>query len=104
MSCLTFHSHPPDLLPQIVIHLGTARMNRVPRGMRLIQNLVLQGFFLCHHQSIYESQCAFGILMETSDLRVTISHTSLDMPHAFIVLLCSNDLTPQGGCEDDAEH
>jgi hypothetical protein len=103
VSCLTFHSYPPELLPQIMIHLGSTRMNRLPRGMNFIQNLLFLGFFLWHNQSILEPQCAFHILMETSNLWVTISHSSLDMAHAFISLLCSNDLVPQGGYEGDVE-
>jgi hypothetical protein len=71
--------------------------------MNFIQNLLFLGFFLWHNQSILEPQCAFHILMETSNLWVTISHSSLDMAHAFISLLCSNDLVPQGGYEGDVE-
>jgi hypothetical protein len=70
--------------------------------MRLIQNL-LKGFILWHNQSILEPQCALGILAETSNLWVTISHSSLDMPHAFIILLSYNDLNLQGGYEGDVE-
>jgi hypothetical protein len=78
-------------------------MNSVPRGVSLIQNLLLQGFSLWHNQSFLKPQCAFCILTETNDLWVTISHSSLDMPHTFIALLRYNDLTPQGGCEGDVE-
>jgi hypothetical protein len=35
------HTCPPELLPQVMIHLGTCRMNRVPQGLSFIQNLVL---------------------------------------------------------------
>jgi hypothetical protein len=71
--------------------------------MGFIQNLLLQGFFLWHNQSILEPQCAFCILVLTSDLWVTLSHSSLDMPHASITLLCSNDLIPPGMCEGNVE-
>jgi hypothetical protein len=30
-------------------------------------------------------------------------HPSLDMTHAFIILVSSYDLIPQGSCDDDAE-
>jgi hypothetical protein len=30
-------------------------------------------------------------------------HSSLDVAHALIIILCSNDLTLQGGCEGDVE-
>jgi hypothetical protein len=71
--------------------------------MSLIQNLLLQGFFLWHNQSILVPQCAFRILTETSKLWVTNSHYSLGMAHTFIIILCYNDLAPQGGCEGDVE-
>jgi hypothetical protein len=41
--------------------------------------------------------------METSDLWVILSYSSLSMPHALVVLLCSNDLTHQSCCESDVE-
>jgi hypothetical protein len=86
-----------------MIHLGTTRMNTVPRGMHLIHSLLLQGFFLRHNQPILEPQCAFYIFEESSDLWVTISHFSFDMPRAIIALLCSNDLNRQGRCEGNVE-
>jgi hypothetical protein len=67
--------------------------------MSFINNPLFQGFFLWHNQPIIEPQCAFHILVETSDLWITLSHSSVDMPHAFIMFWCSNDLTPQGRCE-----
>jgi hypothetical protein len=100
----TLHSYPPELLHQIMIHLGTTWVNRVPRGMSFIQNLHFQGFFLWHNQSIHEPQCSFQILVETSNIWVILSHSSLDMAHAFIILLRYNDLTPQVGCEGDVVH
>jgi hypothetical protein len=30
-------------------------------------------------------------------------HSSLDMTHAFVILLSSYDLIPQGRCEDDVD-
>jgi hypothetical protein len=41
--------------------------------------------------------------METSNPRVTFSHSSLNMTHAFISLLSSYDLSPQGQHEGDVE-
>jgi hypothetical protein len=41
--------------------------------------------------------------METSDLQVTFSHSSLNMTHAFVILLSSYDLSPQGWREGDVE-
>jgi hypothetical protein len=37
---------------------------------------------------------SFRILVETNNLRVMISHSSLDMIHAFVILLSSYDLSP----------
>jgi hypothetical protein len=92
------------MLSQIMIHLGTTLMNRVPQGMGFIQNLPFWGFLLWHNQSTLEPQCAFRIVTERSNLWVTISHSSLEMAHAFIALLCNNDLAPQGVCEGDVEY
>jgi hypothetical protein len=78
-------------------------MNGVPRHMGLIQNLLLESFSLRHNQSILEPQCSFRILAEASDLWVPFLHSSLDMTHAFIILLSSYDLIPQGRHEDDVE-
>jgi hypothetical protein len=41
--------------------------------------------------------------METSDHRANFLHPSLDMTHAFTILLSSYDLIPQGRREDDVE-
>jgi hypothetical protein len=98
-----FHSCLLKLLPQIMIHLGTTRVNIVPQGMSFIKNLLFQGLFLGHNQSILEPQCGLYILAEISNLLVTISHSSLDLAHAFIILLRYTDLAPQGGCEGDVE-
>jgi hypothetical protein len=39
--------------------------------------------------------------METSDLRVTLLHSSFDMTHAFIILLSGYKIIHQYGCEGD---
>jgi hypothetical protein len=82
-----------------MIHLGTTRMNRVPQSMSFFQ-----GCSPWHNQSIFEPQCAFHILTETSDLWFNLLHSSLDMTHAFVMPLCSNDLTPRGRCESNVEN
>jgi hypothetical protein len=41
--------------------------------------------------------------METSNPRVTFSHSSLNMTYAFISLLSSYDFHPQGWREGDVE-
>jgi hypothetical protein len=101
LSCIS--SLSTRMLTQIMIHIGTTWMNRVPRCMSFVKNLLFQGCSLWHYQSYFEPQCAFRILAETCDLLVTFSHSSLDMPHAFITLLCVNDLSPQGRCESNVE-
>jgi hypothetical protein len=69
--------------------------------MSFIQNLYLCGLSLRHNQPILEPQGTFHILMESSDLRVTFFHSSPDVGHALVILLCRNDLVPQYGCEGD---
>jgi hypothetical protein len=86
-----------------MVHLSAPRMNGVPHCMGFIQNLLLQSFFLRHYQFLLEPQGSFNILAETSDIRVTFLHSSLNMTHAFIILLSSYDLIPQGWREGDVE-
>jgi hypothetical protein len=62
--------------------------------MGFIRNLLLESFFLWHNQSLFEPQGPFRILTEGSDLQVTFLHSSLDMTHAFIILLSGYDLIP----------
>jgi hypothetical protein len=71
--------------------------------MGFIQNLLLESFPLWHNQSIFEPKGPFHIIAETSNLRVTFFHSSFDVGHAFIILLCGDDLVPQYGCEGDVE-
>jgi hypothetical protein len=52
-------------------------------------------------QSFLEPQGSFDILMETSDLRVTLLHSSFDMTHAFIILLSGYKIIRQYGCVGD---
>jgi hypothetical protein len=78
-------------------------MDGVPRCMGFIQNLLLESFSLGHYQPFLEPYGPFCILVKTSDLRVTFSHSSLNMTHAFAILLSSYDLRPQGWREGDVE-
>jgi hypothetical protein len=71
--------------------------------MSFIQNLLFQGVFLWHNQSILEPQCTLRILTEISNLWITLLHSPFDMAHALIILLGYNDLILQGGSEGDVE-
>jgi hypothetical protein len=71
--------------------------------MEFIQNLLLESFSVWHNQSLFEPQGPFHILAETSDLQVTFSESSLDMTHAFVILLSGYDLIPQYECDGDVE-
>jgi hypothetical protein len=77
-----------------MIHLSATRMNGIPRCMGFVQNLLFQSLFPRHYQSLLELQGSFRTLTETSDLLVTFFHSSLNMIHAFIILLSSYDLIP----------
>jgi hypothetical protein len=77
-----------------MIYLSAPRMHGLPRCMGFIQNLLFQSLFPRQYQSLLEPQGSFRILMETSDLRVTSFHSSLNMIHAFIILLSSYGLIP----------
>jgi hypothetical protein len=63
-----------------MIHLSAPWMNGVPLHMGVIQNFLLQRFFVGHYQS-----------------------SPLNMTHAFISLLSTYDLVPQGRCGGDVE-
>jgi hypothetical protein len=63
--------------------------------MGFIKNLLLKSFSLGHYQPLLEPLCSFRILTETSNPRVTFSHSSHNMTHAFIILQSSYDLNPQ---------
>jgi hypothetical protein len=86
-----------------MIHLSAPRMNAVPRRMDFIQNLLFENFSPWHNWSFLEPYGSFRILTETSDLWVTFSHSSLNMTHAFVILLSSYDLSLQGWHEGDVE-
>jgi hypothetical protein len=86
-----------------MIHLSAPRMNGVLRRTGFIQNLLLESSTLWHNQDFLEPYGTFCILVETSDLRVTLLHPSLDMTHSIIILLRSYDLDPQGRHEGDVE-
>jgi hypothetical protein len=71
--------------------------------MGFIQNLLLESPFLRHNQPFFEPLGPFRILAETSVLRVTFLHSSLNVTHSLIILLSSYNLIPQGWREDDVE-
>jgi hypothetical protein len=78
-------------------------MNGVPQHMGFIQNVLLESFSPWHKYPFLEPYDPFRILVETSDLQATFSHSSLNMTHAFVILLSSYDLSPQGWREGDVE-
>jgi hypothetical protein len=51
---LSLHSCPPEILLQISIHLIGSRMNRIPRAMSLIHNLVMKIKVLQNHETVLE--------------------------------------------------
>jgi hypothetical protein len=71
--------------------------------MGFIQKLLFHSFSPWHNQPFLESEGPFHILVETSDLRVTFSHSSLDMIIAIVILLSIYDLSPQGRREGEVE-
>jgi hypothetical protein len=86
-----------------MIHLSAPRMNGLPQRMGFIQNLLLESFSPWQNKPFLEPQGLFRILVVTSDLWVTFSHSSLNMPLAFVILLSSYDLRPQDWHEGDVE-
>jgi hypothetical protein len=51
---LSLHSRPPEILLQILIHLIGSQMDRIPRVMSLIHDLVAKLKVLQNHKAVLE--------------------------------------------------
>jgi hypothetical protein len=51
---LSLPPHPPEILLQILIHLIGSRMDRIPRVMSLIHDLVAKLKVLRNHKAVFE--------------------------------------------------
>jgi hypothetical protein len=51
---LSLHSCPPEVLPQILIHLVCSWMDRISRAMGLVHDLVAKLKVLWNHKAVLE--------------------------------------------------
>jgi hypothetical protein len=93
-SSLSFHTGPPELCLQIMIHLCAAWVDGIFRSVSFIQYLLAQTMVLWNHQAILEPESAFLIHAKTIDLRVTFSQPSLNVCDSRIDALSCNDSPP----------
>jgi hypothetical protein len=69
MSCnITLHAIPPISLLQILIHLGTARMDRISRVMSLLQNFLTKVIHIGHTYPLLEPHNSLFIFCEVTCL------------------------------------
>jgi hypothetical protein len=94
-SSLAFHTGPPELCLQIMIHLCAAWVDRIFGSMSFIKYLLAQTMVLWNHQMILELESAFLIHAKIVDLRVTFSQPSLNVRDSHIDALSYNDFPSQ---------
>jgi hypothetical protein len=91
ISCdFPLHSHPPEILLQVLIHFVGSRVDRVSRAMSIIHDLAAKLEVLWDHKAILEPQNSLGVLLET--LCFTQLHPSSDVLHSNVYLLCGDDI------------
>jgi hypothetical protein len=65
MSCnITLHAIPPISLLQILIHLGTARMDRISQVMSFLQNFLMKVIYIGHTYPLLEPHSSMFIFCE----------------------------------------
>jgi hypothetical protein len=94
-SCLTFHTGPPELCLQIMIHLCATWVDGIFGSVSFIKYLLMQTMVLWNHQTILEPESAFLIHVKIVDLRVTFSQPSLNVCDSCIDALSCNDFPSQ---------
>jgi hypothetical protein len=78
-SSLVFHTGPPELCLQIMIHLCAAWVDGIFGSVSFIKYLLVQTMVLWNHQTILEPGSAFLIHAKIVDLVVTFSQPSLNV-------------------------
>jgi hypothetical protein len=78
-SSLTFHTGPPKLFLQIMIHLCAAWVDGIFGSVSFIKYLFAQTMVLWNHQTILELESAFLIHVKIIDFRVTFSQPPLNV-------------------------
>jgi hypothetical protein len=78
-SSRTFHTGPPKLCLQIMIHLCAAWVDGIFGSVSFIKYLFMQTMVLWNHQMILELESAFLIHAKIIDFRVTFSQPPLNV-------------------------
>jgi hypothetical protein len=94
-SSLMFHTGPPELCPQIMIHLCVAWVDGIFGSVSSIKYLLAQTMVLWNHQMILEPESVFLIHVKTVDFRVTFSQPPLNVCNSRINALGYNDFPSQ---------
>jgi hypothetical protein len=69
---IDFHVGPPEILFQILVHLGTSRMNREFGLVSLIEDDLLNFLIDRNHKTFSKPDHILVILLETSILRISL--------------------------------
>jgi hypothetical protein len=94
-SSLTFHTGPPELCFQIMIHLCATWVDGIFGSVSFIRYLLRQTMVLWNHQTILEPKSALLIHAKTVDFRVTFSQSPLNLCDSRIDALSYNDFPSQ---------
>jgi hypothetical protein len=94
-SSLTFHTGPPELCLQIMIHLCAAWVDGIFGSVSFIKYLLAQTMVIWNHQMILEPESASLIHVKIVDFRVTFSQPSLNVCDSSIDALSCNDFPSQ---------
>jgi hypothetical protein len=90
-SSLAFHTGPPKLCLQIMIHLCASWVDGIFGSVSFIKYLLAQIMVLWNHQTNLEPESAFLIHVKIVDFRVTFSQPSLNVYDSRIDALRCND-------------
>jgi hypothetical protein len=97
---LTFHTGPPELCLQIMIHLCGAWVDGIFGSVSFIKYILAQTMVLWNHQTILEPESACLIHAKTVDFRDTFNQPSLNVCDSYINALSCNDFPSQHWGED----
>jgi hypothetical protein len=81
---LTFHTVPPELCLQIMIHICVAWVDGIYGSVSFIKYLLAQTMVLWSHQMILEPESASLIHVITVNFRVTFNQPSLNLCNSYI--------------------
>jgi hypothetical protein len=90
-----FHTGPPELCLQIMIHLCAAWVDEIFESVSLIKYLLAQTMILWNHQTILEPDSAFLTHTKTVDFRITFSQPPLNVCDPRIDALSWNNFPSQ---------